>query len=136
LTKKLVHHYIQLAATNKNVGSHLKVRQFDLHEQVFHCRKAKKRCMIEELHSPDLCFYFFAGFFLLPAFFFFAATNFSITLSYLTIAKTTKLLLHTYCVSTVSGKELTNYSGGVRASLLLPACIFIFAFVSVILCGI
>jgi hypothetical protein len=125
---------IQLVATNKNVGSHLKVRQFDLHEQAFHCRKAKKRCMIEELHSPDLCFYFFAGFFLLPAFFFFAATNFSITLSYLTIAKTTKLLLHTLREHSVR-KELTNYSGGVRASLLMPACIFIFAFVSVILCG-
>jgi len=107
LTKKLFHHYIQLVATNKNVGSHLKVRQFDLHEQAFHYRKAKKRCMIEELHSPVLCFYFFAGFFLLLAFFFFAATNFSITLSYLTIAKTTKLLLHTLREHSVR-KELTN----------------------------
>jgi hypothetical protein len=125
---------IQLVATNKNVGSHLKVRQFDLHEQAFHCRKAKKRYMIEELHSPVLCFYFFAGFFLLLAFFFFAATNFSITLSYLTIAKTTKLLLHTLREHSVR-EELASYSGGVRACLLLPACIFVFAFVSVILCG-
>lgn len=125
---------IQLVATNKNVGSHLKVRQFDLHEQAFHCRKAKKRYMIEELHSPVLCFYFFAGFFLLLAFFFFAATNFSITLSYLTIAKTTKLLLNTLREHSVR-EELANYSGGVRACLLLPACIFVFAFVSVILCG-